>query len=90
MVENCVNFNSIGEAMSKLEILNRRFTSKAGEWALKYLSKPSNVKNLSEIKSLDLSGRGVLGIENIKIFKELTGLKYLNIKDHEEILMTEE
>ena len=39
VVEACVNFNSIGEYMPALEILNSKFTSKAGEWALMYYAK---------------------------------------------------
>lgn len=62
VVDTCANFNSIGEAMEKLEVLNRKFTSRAGEWALIYYGKPEKSKSLSEVRSLDVSGRGVLGI----------------------------
>jgi tubulin--tyrosine ligase-like protein 12 len=39
VVDSCVNFDSIGEFMPKLEILNSKFTSKAGEWALLYYAR---------------------------------------------------
>lgn len=39
VVENCVNFNTIGEMMPSLEILNSKFTSKAGKWAMLWYAK---------------------------------------------------
>ena len=39
VVDTCVNFNQLGEYMDKLEILNSKFTTKAGEWALMYYAR---------------------------------------------------
>jgi tubulin--tyrosine ligase-like protein 12 len=39
VVENCVNFNQIGEVFPELEILNSKFTLRAGEWAFLYYAR---------------------------------------------------
>jgi tubulin--tyrosine ligase-like protein 12 len=39
VVENCVNFNQIGEFLPSLEIINSKFTSRAGEWAMLFYAK---------------------------------------------------
>lgn len=39
VVHNCVNFNQIGEIIPKLEIINSKFTSKAGEWAFLFYAR---------------------------------------------------
>ena len=76
--------------MPKLEIMNSRFTSKAGEWALLYYARDQKATQLSEIKRLDLSGRGVLHMTNIDIFEQLVNMKTLNISDHPEFFLSQE
>jgi tubulin--tyrosine ligase-like protein 12 len=39
VVSQCSNFSSIAELMPKLEIINSKFTNKAGEWALLYYAR---------------------------------------------------
>ena len=39
VVDNCVNFNHIGEYMPSLEILNSKFTTKAGEWSMMFYAR---------------------------------------------------
>lgn len=39
VVENCVNFNSIGDIMPALEILNSTFTARAGAWAMLFYAR---------------------------------------------------
>jgi hypothetical protein len=90
VVHNCVNFNQIGEIMPVLEILNSKFTTKAGEWALLYYARDQKVSSLSEIRSLDLSGKGVLHMANISYFEQMSSLKSLNIEDHPEFFLTKE
>jgi hypothetical protein len=63
-----VNFQTIGEYMESLEILNSKFTSKAGEWALVFCAKETGAKKLDEIIYLNLSGRGILMMADISIF----------------------
>lgn len=43
VVDNCVNFNQIGEFLPALEVINSKFTSRAGEWALLYYAKEQGV-----------------------------------------------
>lgn len=76
--------------MDKLEILNSKFTSKAGEWALLYYAKDQEATSLEEIKLLDLSSKGLLVMKDLSIFKKMTKLKKLDISDHPEFFMTEE
>lgn len=54
--------------MESLEILNSKFTSKAGEWALVFCAKETGAKKLDEITYLNLSGRGILMMADISIF----------------------
>ena len=60
LVDTCVNFNQIGEFMPKLEILNSKFTSKAGEWAILFYARDQEANTLEDIIELNLNGRGVL------------------------------
>lgn len=46
VVDNCVNFNQIGEVMPSLEILNSKFTSKAAHWAMLYYARDQKVTNV--------------------------------------------
>jgi tubulin--tyrosine ligase-like protein 12 len=89
-VENCVNFNQIGEIMPKLEILNSRFTSKAGEWAMLFYARDQKACELNQIKKLNLSGKGVLHISDLSVFEQMSSLKTLDITDHPEFFMTPE
>lgn len=60
VVDNCVNFETIGEMMPSLEILNSKFTAKAGRWALLFYAKDQGVIDINQIRELDLTGKGVL------------------------------
>lgn len=90
VVDNCVNFNSIGELFGELEIINSKFTSRSGEWALLYLARDQKPSNLGEIRALDLSGKGVLYVKDISVFEKLTSMNTLDISDHPELLLTDE
>jgi hypothetical protein len=68
VVEACVNFNSIGEYMPALEIINSKLTSKAGEWTMLFYARDAGAKQLSEIRKLDLSDKGVLAIKDLSVF----------------------
>jgi len=84
-----VNFNYIGEMMPELEILNSRFTSKAGRWAMLFYARDQGAKELNEIKELDLTGKGILHMKDLSVFDEMTNLTSLNLSDHPEFFMTE-
>ena len=75
MVENCVNFNQIGEFLPSLEIINSKFTSKAGEWTMLFYAKDQNVESIEEIRSLDLSFKGILHMRDISIFERMKSLE---------------
>ena len=90
VVHNCVNFATIGEMMPALEILNSKFTSKAGRWAFIYYAKDQGAVNLSDIRELDLTGKGVLHIKDLSVFDQMTSLVSLDLSDHPEFFMTEE
>lgn len=90
VVDNCVNFSQIGEIMPSLEILNSKFTSKAGKWAMMFYARDQEPKELSDIRELDLSGKNVLHLQDLSIFDEMTSLATLNLSDHPEIFMTKE
>ena len=70
--------------MPELQILNSRFTTKAGEWAFLYYAKDQGAKSLSEIKELYLGGKGILAIKDLSVFDKMTSLKKLDISDHPE------
>lgn len=55
--------------MPKLEILNSRFTTRAGEWAMLFYARDQNAYELNQIKRLNLSGKGVLHIHDLSIFE---------------------
>jgi tubulin--tyrosine ligase-like protein 12 len=91
VVENCVNFTYIGEYFEQLEIINSRFTSKAGDWALLFYARDqTDVKKVEDIRSLDLTAKGLLYMKDISIFERCTCLTTLDISGHPEFLMTEE
>jgi len=87
VVSTCANFNLIGEHFPVLEVLNSKFTSKAGEWAIMYYGKADKYE---EVEELDLSGKGVLYMKDISIFSKLTNLRRLDISDHPEFFLSEQ
>lgn len=89
-MDNCVNFNQIGELFPELEIINSKFTARAGTWSLLFYAKDQQVTKVEDIRSLDLSGKGLLFMTDISIFEKCLSLTTLNISDHPEFLMTEE
>ena len=90
VVENCVNFNHIGEYFSNLEIINSKFTSRAADWALLFYARDqTDVKTVEDIRSLDLTAKGLLYMKDISIFERCTSLTTLDISGHPEFLMTE-
>ena len=84
--ELCHNFDEIGEFLKNLEIINSKFTSRAGEWAMKYCCKDQNIKDLSDIEYLDLSSRDFLKMKDLNIFGRMTKLQTLDISDHKTLL----
>mmetsp|Transcript_17291 Transcript_17291/g.16949 ORF Transcript_17291/g.16949 Transcript_17291/m.16949 type:complete len:735 (-) Transcript_17291:35-2239(-) len=90
--DNCHNFDEIGEFFKKLEIINSKFTSKAGEWAILFCCKDQKVNTLEDIEYLDLSSREFLKMKDITILERLTSLKTVDISDHKYLLssLTEE
>ena len=91
VVENCVNFTHIGEYFPKLEIINSRFTSRAGDWAMLFYAKDqTDVKQVEDIRSLDLSGKGLLYMKDISIFERMKYLHTLDISGHPEFLKTDQ
>lgn len=90
VVEACSNFSTISELMPELEIINSKFTNRAGEWALLFYAREQGAKTLEEIKSLNLSGRGLTYIKDIGLFDRLTALKRLDLTDHPEFFMCAE
>lgn len=82
--EMCHNFNEIGEAFDNLEIINSCFTSKAGEWAIKFITKDKEgPKEFEEMTKLDLSSRKFLMMKDLSIFSRFTSVTELDISDHE-------
>jgi hypothetical protein len=76
--------------MPALEILNSKFTSKAGEWTMVFYAREQGAKDLSEIKRLDLSDKGVLNMEDLSVFDRMTSLRELNISEHPEFFKSTE
>lgn len=89
VVENCSNFNMIGETMPALEILNSQLTNKAGEWSMLFYAKEQTGSNsLEEVERLDLSGKGILYMPSAEVLGKMTNLKKLDLSDHPEFFMT--
>lgn len=80
--ESCQNFDEIGEFLESLEIINSKFTSRAGEWALLFCAKDQNVEKLEDIEYLDLSSRDFLKMKDLVVLDRLTKLHTLDISDH--------
>jgi tubulin--tyrosine ligase-like protein 12 len=72
-----------------LEIINSKFTSKAGEWSLLFYARDQKVDKVCDIRELDLSGKGLLYVKDISIFSQLTSLHELDISDHPEFLQSD-
>ena len=49
VVENCSNFDIIGDYFNHLEIFNSRLTVKAGEWAMLFYARDSGAKCMEDI-----------------------------------------
>jgi hypothetical protein len=91
VVENCVNFTHIGEYFPQLEIINSRFTSRAADWAMLFYAKDqTDAKTVEDIRSLDLSGKGLLYMKDLSIFEKMKNLHTLDISGHPEFLKTDE
>ena len=84
--ETCHNFDEIGEYLKSLEIINSKFTSKAGEWALLFCCKDQKINSLDKIEYLDLSSREFLKIKDLSIFEKLTSLHTVDIRDHKNLI----
>jgi hypothetical protein len=89
VVDNCVNFNQIGELMPVLEIINSKFTSRAADWAMLFYAKDQQVSDVKDIRALDLSGKGLLYLKDLSVFERMQSLVTLDISDHPEFLMSE-
>ena len=85
-----MNFNQIGELFPELEIINSKFTARAGTWSLLFYAKDQQVSRVEDIRTLDLSGKGLLYLNDISIFEKCRSLVTLDISDHPEFLMTDE
>ena len=88
--ELCHNFDEIGEFLKSLEVINSKFTSRSGEWALLFCCRDQGIKNLKDIKYLDLSGRNFLKIKDLIVFDLLINLETLDISDHKNLLSQSE
>lgn len=54
-----------------------------------FYAKDQNVSSIEEIRSLDLSSKGVLHLNDISIFEKMTSLESINISDHPEFFKSE-
>ena len=81
VVQNCSNFDIIGDFFEKLEIFNSQLTNKAGIWAIMFYAKDSGAKSPEDIVSLDLKGKNLLMVDNLDFLLELKNLKTLDISD---------
>ena len=88
--ETCHNFDEIGEYLKSLEIINSKFTSKAGEWALLFCCKDQKIDSLDKIYHLDLSSREFLKMKDLSIFEQITNLHTLDISDHKNLIKKSE
>jgi hypothetical protein len=90
VVENCVNFTHIGEYFPALEVINSRFTSRAADWALLFYARDqTDVKHVKDIRTIDLTGKGLLYMKDIKIFESMWECHTMDISGHPEFLKTE-
>ena len=84
--ENCHNFDEIGEFLPALEIINSKFTSKAGEWALNFCVKDQKKAKLEDVTHLDLSSREFLKMKDLTVLDRLKNVETLDISDHKYLL----
>ena len=54
-----------------------------------FYAKDQHVTTIEEIRSLDLSGKGILHINDIEIFEKMVSLESINISDHPEFFKSE-
>lgn len=90
VVDACSNFDTISQLMPKLEICNSKLTDKAGEWAMLFYVRDQGVTHLEDIKSIDLTGKGVLHLQSTQVFEQMKNLEKLNISLHPEFFYTPE
>lgn len=89
VVDTCSNFNSIGDLMPKLEILNSVLTNKAGDWAMDFYAKEqTGCSSVEEVETLSLAGKGILYMRSAEVFGRMKKLRKLDISDHPEFFMT--
>ena len=74
VVDACSNFTSISELMPKLEIINSTFTTLAGEWSILFYAREQGAKNLEQITSLNLAGKGITYIKDASLFRKMSKL----------------
>jgi hypothetical protein len=43
-----------------------------------------------DVENLDMSGKGVLSMDNIDVFEKLVNLRTLDISEHPEFMLTDE
>ena len=90
VVDTCSNFSMIASLMPKLEILNSKFTNKAGAWALNFYAREQcGCSSPEEVDRLDLSGKGVIYMPSADVFASMPNLKKLDLSDHPEFFLTE-
>ena len=82
VMNNCSNFNIIGDHFDKLEIFNSQLTCKSGEWAMLYYARESGAKTLEEITSLDLSGKNLMICDDLEFLTKMTNLRVLDISNN--------
>ncbi len=91
MVENCVNFTHIGEYFPVLEVINSKFTSRAADWALLFYARDQpDAKTVEDIRTLDLTAKGLLYMKDLSIFERMKKMHTLDISGHPEFLMSEQ
>lgn len=49
-----------------------------------FYAREQEVSDLAQIKTLNLSGKGVLSMKDLSVFDKMTSLKFLDITDHPE------
>ena len=83
VVDNCSNFDIIGDFFEHLEIFNSKLTTKASEWAMLFYARDSGAKTMEDIVTLDLSGgKNLLMVDNLDFLLKMTNLKTLDISDN--------
>lgn len=55
-----------------------------------FYARDQNAKTLADIRELNLAGRGVLHLQDLSVFDQMTNLQTLNITEHPEFLLTQE